>query len=139
MFRALALGLLIALSVILSGCISSGAQFAQHATYVELNRSNYRIVARDVMGQSEISYILGLSIPRAFLVSTIGVFKLNGETSLFGDAVANLWDNYAATHGAVEGRSLALTNLRYDNDAMNLLFYTKARLTIHADIVEFAE
>ena len=132
---ALALGL----AVWLSGCMGTGAQLSLNTTHVQLERDNYRIVAKDARGSAEVSYILGLSLPRGLIVNAFGLFRLDGTATLYGDAIADLWRDYEAVHGDIDGQSLALANIRYDSDVLNLLLYTKARVYVQADIVEFGE
>ena len=52
-------------------------------------------------------------------------------------ALENLWENYEAEHGEVEKGKLALTNVRYDADILNLIVYTQLKVTVRADVVEF--
>lgn len=55
-------------------------------------------------------------------------------------ALENLWSNYEAENGAVVGKKLALVNIRYDSDASNyLLPYSKMRVSVRADVVEFID
>ena len=68
-----------------------------------------------------------------------GVARVSGDKALYITAMDNLWDNFEAKHGSVEGRNLALVNVRYDVDALNFIVYTKPTLTIQADIIEFLE
>jgi hypothetical protein len=64
---------------------------------------------------------------------------VDGTGLLYKEAVENLWANFADEHGSPEGRRLALVNVRYDTDNLNLLVYTKPKVSIRADIVEFIE
>ena len=36
-------------------------------------------------------------------------------------------------------RTLALVNIRFDSDALNLLVYTRPRISVRADVVEFID
>jgi hypothetical protein len=56
---------------------------------------------------------------------------------LYAEALQNLWNNYEANHGAMGDKKLALTNVRYDTDMLNLILYTKVKVIVRADIVEF--
>lgn len=56
--------------------------------------------------------------------------------SLFS-LLENLWSNYEAANGTVRSQKLALANLRYDADILNLFVYTKVKVTVRADIIEF--
>jgi hypothetical protein len=51
----------------------------------------------------------------------------------------SLWKNFAAEHGEVEGRRLALANVRYDAATRNFLVYNDISLSIRADVIEFSE
>ncbi len=58
---------------------------------------------------------------------------------LYKEALENLWKNYETANGPVEGKRLALINVRYDSDALNLIVYTQPKIIVRADIVEFTE
>ena len=62
---------------------------------------------------------------------------MDGTATLYDTAVRDLWKNYEGTYGSTEGKKLALVNIRYDADMLNLFIYTKTTLYIHADVVEF--
>jgi hypothetical protein len=64
---------------------------------------------------------------------------VSGSGQLYGAALEDLWSSFAAEHGSAEGRTLALTNVRSDTDALNLLLYTSSTVTIRADVVEFTD
>jgi hypothetical protein len=64
---------------------------------------------------------------------------VSGSGQLYGAALEDLWSSFAAEHGSPEGRKLALTNVRSDTDALNLLLYTSSTVTIRADVVEFTD
>ena len=72
-------------------------------------------------------------------VSTIAVARVSGSGMIYGDALQNLWDNFADANGPVEGRNLALVNVRYDTDALNLILYTSPTVFVYADVVEFTD
>jgi hypothetical protein len=69
----------------------------------------------------------------------IGIARVSGDRNLYQTAMDNLWENFESRHGRAEGRNLALVNLRYDVDALNLFFYTRPRLNIQADVIEFRD
>lgn len=121
----------------MTGCTNSGAFLAANQTIVNLNQGNYSIAATNVSGQSEAEYVLGVSYSSGLAATTLAVARVNGTEMLYADALENLWANYEAEHGDVEEGTLALANVRYDTDILNLLFYTKVVLTVRADIVEF--
>jgi hypothetical protein len=124
-------------TVILSGCASSGMYVSSSITNVQLTEANYRIVARSVSGEARAGYILGASFGVGMYAQVIGVARVSGEKALYRAAMDNLWNNYEAKHGSAEGKNLALINVRYDIDALNLIIYTQPILTIQADIIEF--
>jgi hypothetical protein len=51
----------------------------------------------------------------------------------------NLWKDFEGKQGPVEGRRLALTNVRYDTDSHNFLLYSDMKLAIRADVIEFTD
>ena len=121
------------------GCVSTGLQSATNLTNVEINRGNYRIVARSVSGEARAGYILGFSFGLGISTQVLGVARVNGEKALYKAAMDNLWKNYEARFGSVEGKKLALINQRYDFDALNLIVYTQPVVSIQADVIEFTE
>lgn len=125
------------LVIILSGCSSSGAFLAVNQTNVELGEANYTIVATGVHGEAEAGYILGLSYSSGFIANTFALARVSGTDKLYSDALDNLWENYESSHGAIDDKKLALTNVRYDAEILNLLLYTGTKITVRADIVEF--
>lgn len=122
---------------ILSGCASSGMHMSSSFTNVELSSANYSIVARSVSGEARAGYILGASFGVGMYAQVFGVARVSGEGALYKTAMDNLWNNFEANHGNVEGRNLALVNVRFDIDALNLIVYTQPILTIQADVIEF--
>jgi hypothetical protein len=58
---------------------------------------------------------------------------------LYKEALEDLWINYEKDHGATNGKRLALANIRYDTDILNLLIYTKVMVGVRADVIEFTE
>ena len=123
----------------LAGCAQSGLFAAGNLTQVQLNQANYRIVATDVSGHAEAGYLVGLSFTSGMATQTLALWRINGSGHLYKEAMANLWENFAAEHGPVQGRKLALVNVRYDSDNLNLLVYAKPKIALRADVVEFVE
>jgi hypothetical protein len=123
----------------LAGCAQSGLFASANLTEVQLNQANYQIVATDVSGQSEAGYLLGLSFSSGVSTQTLALWRVNGTGYLYKEALADLWANFTAEHGEITGRKLALINVRYDSDHLNLLVYAKPKLSIRADIVEFVD
>jgi hypothetical protein len=122
---------------ILSGCASSGMHLSSSITNVQLSEANYIIVARSVSGEARAGYILGASFGFGMYTQVVGVARINGERALYKAAMDKLWENFEKIHGNAEGRNLALINLRYDVDVLNLIVYTQPVLTIQADVIEF--
>lgn len=121
----------------MTGCTNSGAFLAANQTIVNLNEGNYSIAATNVTGESEAGYILGLSYSTGLTATTLALARVDGTDKLYADALENLWSNYEAVHGEIQTGSLALANVRYDSDILNLVLYTKVKVTVRADIVEF--
>ena len=140
--RALATALgLVALTglMTLTGCAQSGLFASGNLTQVQLNQANYRIVATDVSGRAEAGYLMGLSFTSGVATQTLALWRINGSGHLYKEAMADLWANFTAEHGPVTGRKLALINVRYDSDNLNLLVYAKPKIALRADVVEFVE
>jgi hypothetical protein len=128
-----------ALALTTTGCVTTGSFPAANVTSVELSESNYEIVATDVAGEASAGYLLGISAGTGFQMSTLALARVQGEGTLYRHAIQNLWVNFRAEHGDVEGRDLALVNVRFDGDALNLLLYTRPTVSVRADVVEFTE
>lgn len=123
--------------LLLTSCTNSGAFLAANQTIVNLNEGNYAISATNVTGESEAAYILGLSYSTGLTANTIALARVEGTAMLYADALENLWANYEAEHGAVVDGTLALANVRYDSDILNLVLYTKVKVSVRADVIEF--
>lgn len=122
----------------LSGCVSTGNFNTSNETQVHLADANYRIVATNVSGESEAGYLFGFSGSGRDAPTTLALFRVAGSPMLMKQALENLWANFEAEHGPVEGRNLALVNVRYDSDAANyLLLYSHLNVSVRADVIEF--
>jgi hypothetical protein len=128
-----------ALALTTTGCVTTGSFPAANVTNVELSESNYEIVATDVAGEASAGYLLGVSAGAGFQMGTLALARVQGEGALYRQALQNLWANFRAEHGDVEGRDLALVNVRFDGDALNLILYTRPTVSVRADVVEFTE
>lgn len=129
---------LLLLVVMLAGCASSGVFSATHITNVELSEGNYQIVATDVAGEATAGYLVGVSAAQGGEMQTIALFRLDGEGQLYQAALADLWRSFENQHGPVDGRSLALINVRYDAEAANYFgLYTRPTIYVRADVIEF--
>ena len=124
---------------LLSSCGTGGAFQANHVTNVELSEPNFNIVARDVSGSSMQGYILGLSYSQGSEIGSFGVVKVAGVEKPYDVAIKNLWNNFEENYGSIEGKKLALVNVRHDSELLNTLIYTQAKYFITADVVEFVE
>lgn len=129
--------MIFALAFTVAGCTSSGAFIAVNQTNVELGEGNYSLTATGVEGQAEAAYILGLSYSSGVAANTLALARVSGSEKLYADALDDLWQSYESNHGAINDKKLALANVRYDADIINLILYTKVTLTVRADIVEF--
>ena len=131
--------LLLGLTVSLTGCFTSGAFLSGHLTDVQLKEANYNVVATDVHGSATAGYLFGVSGGPGPTTTALALARVGGEKQLYQAALADLWSNVESEYGTVEGERLALINVRYDVDALNLLVYTQPTLTVRADVIEFTE
>lgn len=123
--------------ILITGCSSSGAFIALNQTQVSLQEGNYVLAARDVSGQASAGYLIGVSYSTGVTAQTLALARVEGTGQLYAEALQNLWDAYEKEHGEVEDSKLALANVRYDADILNLILYTKVTITVRADIVRF--
>jgi hypothetical protein len=121
------------------GCATSGMFTAGNVTSVELQKNNFKIIAEGVTGEAQAGYVFGGSVSMGMATNTFALFRVAGTGMLYKEALENLWKNFEATHGSIEGKHLALANVRYDAEALNLFFYTQPRIMIRADVVEFTD
>lgn len=131
--------LITAVIFVSNGCASTGFLNSTNLTEVELAQENYRIVATGVRGAATAGYLLGVSAALGPEMQTFALVRVSGEGALYGEAMADLWDHFEEDYGDVGNRSLALVNIRYDSDALNLIVYTRPTVYIQADVVEFVE
>jgi hypothetical protein len=135
MYRFLILGC----AILMMGCANSGMFLAANKTNVELGEANYNIVATNVSGESSSGYLLGFSYPLGAATGTFALVRVSGTGMLYREALENLWQHYTENYGEIKGKKLALVNVRYDVDTINLILYTEARVSIRADVVEFTD
>ena len=135
--KIILLGLFLSVVLFIYGCSTSGMFTSINSTNVELRQANYKIVATNVSGESEAGYLIGITIPSGSLTNTLAFVRVSGTGMLYKEALENLWDNYKEKYGNIEGEKLALVNVRYDTDALNLLLYTSAKIYVRADVVRF--
>lgn len=124
-------------ALLLTGCTSTGAFLSANQTIVNLNEGNYSLTTTNIFGESEAAYVFGLSYSNGFAASTLAIARVEGTGQLYAEALENLWQNYEKNHGMSKDHKLALANVRYDTDILNLLLYTKVKITVRADIIEF--
>lgn len=129
----------IALVLTASGCASGGMFTGENRTDVQLQQNNFKIVARGVSGESQVGYLFGASMSMGMTSAGFALVRIEGTGMLYKEAIDNLWQNYETVHGPVEGKKLALANIHYDADALNLIVYTRTKVSIRADVVEFTE
>ena len=125
--------------LIMTGCATTGAYNTANLTEVQLSEANYEVVATNVKGEASAGYVIGVSGGVYRQMQTIALFRVSGSGMIYGDALKNLWDNFRKKHGETKNRDLALVNVRYDTEALNLLVYTKPTVAVRADVVEFTE
>jgi hypothetical protein len=135
--KVLHLVIFLSLLLFLSSCTTGGSFLSLNATNIELSESNFNIVARNVQGHSEASYLLGFSFSSGSIANTMALARLSGSTKLYDDAIKNLWENYTSVNGDFEGKNLVLANIRIDSDILNLILYTETNLYVTADVIEF--
>ncbi len=122
---------------LLPGCANSGLFLAANVTSVELSNPNYRVVATNVAGEATAGYLLGVSAAMGLEMRTIALARVQGTGQLYREALEDLWRNFERQHGSPANRRLALANVRYDFEALNLLIYTRPTVSVRADVVEF--
>jgi hypothetical protein len=124
-------------AVLFAGCTNTGAFLSGNQTIVNLNEGNYSIAAINVTGESESAYVFGFSYSTGLMATTFAIARVEGSGQMYAEALEDLWSNYESVHGSVSNQKLALANVRYDTDILNLFFYSKVRLIVRADVVEF--
>jgi hypothetical protein len=129
---------IVAAAYILSGCMATGISASAHLTNVGLSNNNYRIVATSVTGEATSAGILGFSYGYyGVTTQQFVLIPITSNRTLYKNALQNLWENFEAKNGSAAGRTLALTNFRYDNETLNTVFYTKVKVVVIADVIEF--
>jgi len=127
----------IAIASFFSGCASAGFNASAHLTNVGLSSNNYRIVATNVTGEASSAGILGASFGMGIHALQFSIIPITANRTLYKNAMQDLWTNFELKNGKPTDRTLALVNLRYDAEALNTLFYTKMKVVVIADVVEF--
>lgn len=132
-----AIFILIFFALLLSSCANSGSFFSSNVTSVELGEKNYQIIAKNISGTSSVGYVLGASYSIGGMSQCGGVYRVSGTGEIYKEALEDLWKNFEADYGAMQGESIALANVRYDADLLNLFIYAQLELTVRADVVKF--
>jgi len=130
--------IVICLSIVMvMSCSNNGMFIGVNQTNVELSKANYNIVSTNLVGQSQVGYLIGLSTSFGSSTQTFALARVDGTGMIYKEAIEDLWQKFAAQHGKIEGRKLALANVRYDSEILNLFLYTSVKVFIRADVVEF--
>jgi hypothetical protein len=104
---------------LLSSCASSGRFDSVHLTNVELGNKNYRILAKNISGEAAAGYLIGFSGSNGSSTWTTALLRIDGDGMLYKEALERFWKNFEEKFGSIEGRDVAMINVRYDADAMN--------------------
>jgi len=123
--------------ILLMNCSNNGMFVGINSTNVELSGANYEIVATNIVGTSEAGYLLGFSWSMGSVAQTLALARVNGTGMLYKEALEDLWKQYEAEHGSVQGKKVAMANVRYDSEILNLLLYSAVKVFVRADIIEF--
>jgi hypothetical protein len=126
-------------ATLFSGCASSGLLASAYVTNVELSKGNYKIVCTSVMGEASSEYLFGASFGAGIFTQTFALIPLTKERQHYKMAMQDLWKNFEAKNGSPIGKKLALVNIRYDSESLNVLVYTSPKVTIIAEVVEFTD
>lgn len=89
----------------LLGCSSGGVFTAGNVTSVQLQKNNFRIVARNVSGEAEAGYLFGGSFSFGMMTNTFALVRISGTGMLYKEALENLWKNFETANGSVEGKN----------------------------------
>ncbi len=127
----------IVLLTFLGSCASTGVTTSSHLTNVELKGNNYQIVATNISGEASSNGIVGLSLGIGLGGAQFSLIPLSPDRTLYKNAMQNLWANFETKNGSPVGRTLALTNVRFDSETLNTVVYTKIKIVVIADVVEF--
>jgi hypothetical protein len=129
--------MMLSTTLLLGSCASAGLTASSHITNVQLTNPNFRVVATNVSGEASSKAVLGVSYGLGVASVQLAIIPLTENRKLYQSAIKNFWSNFEASHGPVAGKRLALVNVRYDSESLNLLLFTKVTTVIVADVVEF--
>jgi hypothetical protein len=119
------------------GCASSGITASAHITNVQLGSPNFKVIATNVSGEASSRGIIGISFGLGMGATQLSLIPLTEDRMLYRRAVKDLWAKFETANGTTVNRKLALVNVRYDSESLNLLLYTRVTTAIVADVVEF--
>ena len=114
----------IIIGILMMSCSNNGMFLGMNQTNVELSRAGY---------------VFGFSLSLGSSTQTFAIGRVEGTGMLYKEALEDLWKNFEAKHGKIDGRKLALANVRYDSEALNLFVYTGVKVFVRADVVEFTK
>lgn len=123
--------------VLLNGCASTGLTASSHVTNVQLTNPNFKVIATNVSGEATSKGIIGVSYGLGIATTQLALIPITDDRMLYKNAMKNLWANFEEKNGPTTNRKLALVNVRYDSESLNLFFYTKVTTAVAADVVEF--
>jgi hypothetical protein len=123
--------------LVIMSCSNNGMFLGMNQTNVELSEANYEMVATNLVGESQAGYLLGFSWSIGSSAQTLALARVEGTGMLYKEALEDLWNKFEKDYGKSEGRKLALANVRYDSELLNLFLYTGIKVFVRADIVEF--
>jgi hypothetical protein len=125
---------------LLSNCATTGRFDSVHLTNVELGNKDYRILAKNISGEAAAGYLIGFSGSNGSQTWTTALLRIDGDGMLYKEALERFWSSFEEKFGSIEGRDLAIVNVRYDADAMNFFgIYTRPKISIRADVIEFLD
>lgn len=128
---------MLSIVLLLGSCASAGLTASSHITNVRLTNPNFRVVATNVSGEASSKGVLGVSYGLGMASVQLAIIPLTENRKLYQSAIKNFWNNFEASHGPVTGKRLALVNVRYDSESLNLFLFTKVTTVVVADVVEF--
>lgn len=125
------------LAGVLMSCASTGLTTSGHVTNVQLTNPNFRVVATNVSGGASSKALLGVSVGFGMAASQLSIIPLTKDRKLYELAMRDMWSNFERSYGPPGKRRLALVNLRYDSESLNLFVFTRLTTNVVADVVEF--
>ncbi|MBK9400623.1 MAG: hypothetical protein IPN36_07100 [Bacteroidetes bacterium] len=138
MKKLISILLAIVIITFFGGCASTGLTASAHLTNVGLTSKTIKLWPQVSVVNPQVKGILGVSFGIGLGGGQFSIIPLSSNRALYKNAMENLWANFAGQRMEVLlDWTLALTNLRYDSETFNMLFYTKIKIVVIADVVEF--